>query len=231
MLCFSSKQSVDRTGRRRLARLVLAGALLGLSASMALSAPESSGVDGQALALTRRPDGLFLSARLPLEFSPAMEDVLRKGVPLHFLWQADVILSRWYWMDKTVASASRSVRLAYQPLTRRWRLSYASGSSGAAGLQYALHQNFDSLTEAIAGVGHVSNWKLADASRWNPGGEQRVEFGFSLDINQLPRPFQLGLFQQSGWNMSLQKTLAIPDRITPDADAAQSSEGRVEGEP
>lgn len=229
MPCCSSDRSADEAFDRRRALRALAGSLLGLGAAAVLAAPESFG-DGPQLMLARRSDGLFLSARLPLELSPAMEEVLRKGVPLHFLWQAEVILSRWYWVDKTVASAARTVRLAYQPLTRRWRLSYASGTPGASGLQYALHQNFDSLSEALASVGHVSNWKLADAARWNAGGEQRVEFSFALDLSQLPRPFQLGLFQQSGWSLALQKTLPVPERITPDADAA-TPEGRTEGEP
>ncbi len=216
MPCCSSDRAEDVS--RRDALRVLAGVLLGLG-SVARAQPSGD------LVLVRRSDGLFLSARLPVELSPAMEEVLRKGVPLHFLWQADVILSRWYWLDKTVASAARTVRLAFQPLTRRWRLSYASGT-GASGLQYALHQNFDSLSDALASVGHVSNWKLADTVR--SGGEQRVEFSFALDLSQLPRPFQLGLFQPSGWNLSLQKTLPVPEHITPDADA--QPEGRIEGE-
>ncbi len=228
MPCCSSDWSADDGVSRRRALRALAVALLGPGA--VLAAQEASGPDGAQLALTRRSDGLFLSARLPVELSPAMEEVLRKGVPLHFLWQAEVILSRWYWLDKTVASAARTVRLSFQPLTRRWRLSYATGTPSATGLQYALHQNFDSLSDALASAGHVSNWRLADAARWSPGGEQRVEFSFALDVSQLPRPFQLGLFQQSGWNMSLQKTLAVPDRVMPDADAAQQPEIRIEGE-
>ncbi len=230
MPCCSSGRLPEQAADRRLALRALAVSLLGLGAGAALAALEPPGPDGQMLVLTRRSEGLFLSARLPLEISSVIEDVLRKGVPLHFLWQAEVILSRWYWLDKTVASAARTVRLAYQPLTRRWRLSYASGTPGSGGLQYALHQNFDSLAQALASAGHVSNWKLADAARWSAGGEQRVEFSFALDLSQLPRPFQLGLFQQSGWNISLDKTLAVPDRITPDADVAPP-EIRTEGEP
>jgi hypothetical protein len=224
MPCCSSDRLAEDTGRRHALR-ALAGALLGLGAAAVLAAPESA--DGQ-LVLLRRSDGLFLSARLPVELSPAMEEVLRKGVPLHFLWQAEVILSRWYWLDKTVASAARTVRLAFQPLTRRWRLSYASGTPGASGLQYALHQNFDSLSDALASVGHVSNWKLADALRPSPGGEQRVEFSFALDLSQLPRPFQIGLFQPSGWSLSLQKTLPVPERLTPDTEV--QPDGRIEGD-
>lgn len=198
--------------------LALAAALL-LTAGPVSAALESPAADPAQLVLSRRSDGLFLSARLPLEISSTVEEVLRKGVPLHFLWKADLIQSRWYWLDKTVASVARTVRLAYQPLTRRWRLSYASGTPGAAGLQYGLHQNFDSLADALLSAGHVSNWKLIDAARWNGAGEQRVEFSFALDLTQLPRPFQLGLFNQSSWNISLQKTLDVPDQISNEAES------------
>lgn len=181
------------------------------------------------LSLVRRSDGLFLSARLPLEISPTVEEVLRKGVPLHFLWKAELIQSRWYWLDKTVASVARTVRLAYQPLTRRWRLSYASGAPGTTGLQYGLHQNFDSLADALVSAGHVAGWKLIDAARWSSAGEQRVEFSFSLDLTQLPRPFQLGLINQSSWNITLQKTLDVPDQVSNDAEPVPP-DSRLEGE-
>jgi hypothetical protein len=216
MPCCSNARLPEQALGRRQALRALAGSLLVGSTVVSRAAQDPPLAESQLLTLARRSDGLFLSARLPVEISPAMEEVLRKGVPLHFLWQAEVILSRWYWLDKTVARAARTVRLAYQPLTRRWRLSYATGTPSATGLQYALHQNFDSLSEALASAGHVSSWKLADAARWNPGGEQRVEFSFALDLSQLPRPFQLGLFQQSGWNIGVQKTLPVPGQITPD---------------
>ena len=229
MPCCSSRRRLDGLSRR--AWLALAGALLFAGgAGSALAAPEPSAPEAPQLALSRRSDGLFLSARLPVEISTAIEDVLRKGVPLHFLWKAEVIQSRWYWLDKTVASAVRTVRLAYQPLTRRWRLSYATGMPSATGLQYALHQNFDNLTDALSSAGHVSNWKLADAARLGAGGEQRVEFSFALDLSQLPRPFQLDLFNQSSWNITLQKTLAVPDRIGQEAESVLP-EPRPDAEP
>jgi len=199
--------------------LALAAALL-LAAGPASAASELPAAEPVQLALVRRSEGLFLSARLPLEISPTVEEVLRKGVPLHFLWRADLIQSRWYWLDKTVASVARTVRLAYQPLTRRWRLSYATGMPGASGLQYGLHQNFDNLADALLSAGHVANWKLIDAGRWSGADEQRVEFSFALDLSQLPRPFQLGLFNQSSWNITLQKTLDVPDQISNEAEPA-----------
>lgn len=220
-----------RQSGRRQAVLALAGILLVAAAGLPVRAAAEAGTaDSPQLALLRRSDGLYLSARLPLDISASMEDVLRKGVPLHFLWQAEVVKSRWYWTDKTVATAARTVRLAFQPLTRRWRLSYATGTPSATGLQYAVHQNFDSLADAISSAGHVSRWKLADASRWSPGGDQRVEFSFALDLTQLPRPFQLDLLNQSGWNITLQKTLTVPERIASESDAG-TADAQSESEP
>ena len=81
---------------------------------------------------------------------------------MYFVWQADVYRDRWYWTDKRVSSVVRTFRLAYQPLTRRWRLSQAHDGvtgAGAAALQYALHQNFESLDEVLAVVGPSASGK------------------------------------------------------------------------
>ena len=121
-----------------------------------------------------------------------MEEVLRKGVPLHFSeGRADPVALVLGRQDRCQRRAHRQAGLP--AADARWRLSYASGTPGASGLQYALHQNFDSLSEALASVGHVE-LEAADAAlerRWRTA----VEFSFSLDLSQLPRPFQLGLFQ------------------------------------
>lgn len=204
-------------GRRGiLLALLLAGLVTG-GWGTALAA---EAVGGEALpppSLVRRTDGLYLNARVPMDISSAMEDVLRKGVPLYFLWQIDIYQHRWYWTDKVVASAARTVRLAYQPLTRHWRLSYGSGGPSSTGLQYALSQGYENLSDALAAAGKVSNWRIADAGLAYDNG-QRAELRFSLDLTQLPRPFQLSLFNQGGWNVSYQKTLTIPERIRIDSE-------------
>lgn len=176
----------------------------------------------QQLALQRQGEGLLLSARLDLEASPPVQDALLRGVPLYFVWQADVYRSRWYWTDKRVASAVRTLRLAYQPLTRRWRLSLSNetgAGSGGAGLAYALHQNYDNLADAMAGVGRVSRWKVSDANRLQADEEHRVELTFRLDLALLPRPLQIGVAAQSDWTMELQRRLEVPERPEPETPA------------
>lgn len=158
--------------------------------------------------LERTGEGLFLSVRQPLDLSPAVEEVLYKAVPIFFTHQVDVTEPRWYWTDKRVTSAVRTLRLAYQPLTRRWRLSVASGQAGGAGSpSYALHLNFDTLSEAVAAIGRVARWKVADAAALEADERYRVEYRFRLDLSLLPRPFQIGVANQPEWAIERQQRL------------------------
>lgn len=195
--------------------LVCCGLLLGGALPVQAAEPEI-----RQAALHRTTEGLFLSARLTLNPSPAVEDALLKGVPLYFVWEAEVLRDRWYWTDKRVATSMRTWRLVYQPLTRRWRLSLSTdleATSGGAGLQYALHQNFDSLAEALASVGRVLRWKVADAARLDTDSDERVAWRFGLDLTLLPRPFQYGMANQPEWVIELQQRLDVPRQIEPAA--------------
>ncbi len=163
--------------------------------------------------LNRQADGVLLSVRLTLEPSAAVEDALLKGVPVYFVWQADVFRERWYWTDKRMSSASRTLRLAYQPLTRRWRVSVSTDNSvGGSGLQYALHQNFETLREALSSIGRTANWRITEAGRLEEGVEYTAQWRFRLDLTLLPRPFQIGVTNQTGWDVEVQRLIGVPAR-------------------
>jgi hypothetical protein len=171
--------------------------------------------------LQRTVQGVRLNVRLDLQATPAVEQALIKGVPMYFVWRAEMIRDRWYWYDKRETQVSRTLRLAYQPLTRRWRLSVSTESdavSGAPGLTYALHQSFDSLKEALAVVGRVTGWQVADASHMSDA-DMRVEWGFELDLTLLPRPFQLGMANEPDWRISVRERLDVPPRTWPDPES------------
>ncbi|WP_157694134.1 DUF4390 domain-containing protein [Hydrogenophaga crassostreae] len=172
--------------------------------------------------LQRTAQGVRLNVRLDLQATPAVEQALIKGVPMYFVWRAEMIRDRWYWYDKKEVSVSRTLRLAYQPLTRRWRLSVSiegDADSGTPGLNYALHQSFDSLNEALAVVGRVAGWRVAEASNMSEG-DLRVEWRFELELALLPRPFQLGMANEPDWNISVQQRLDVPSQAQPDTDQA-----------
>lgn len=184
------------------------------------------------LNLQRTPEALYLSGRMDIFPEQVVEEALLKSVPLYFVWQADVYRERWYWADRRIASVTRTLRLAYQPLTRRWRVSLsndAAVNAGGAGLQYALHQNYDSLADALAGVARVSRWKIADAARLPTDENHRVEFSFRLDLSLLPRPFQIGLGNQPGWTIEIRDEIAVPNRVEPERAPAPAPDlGAVE---
>lgn len=182
--------------------------------------------DRNLVTLERTADGLFLSARLPLDLPAALEDVLYKGVPLHFVWQAQVLRDRWYWMDERMAQQTRVVRVAYQPLTRRWRVSVGSGWPADGAALNALHQNVDTLPDALAVVARVSNWRLLDPGRLDSDQSYRLEFRFYLDAGLLPRPFQIGIKSSGDWNISYEQVLEVPVATT-GMPVSQSPEGAL----
>lgn len=176
-----------------------------------LSGPSGlSATELEQLSLERTEEGLFLSSTLRLDLAPAMENALERAVPIYFVVQADVLKTRWYWADKKSTSASRTYRLAYQPLTRRWRVSVSSGAGPATGLQYALHQNYESLNQAVTSIARVSRWKIAEPDRLEGEGEYYLNYQFKLDLALLPRPFQLGMTTQPEWNIDLRRSLPVP---------------------
>lgn len=156
--------------------------------------------------LERASGSILLSAAVKFDLPPVVEDALLKGVPLFFVAEADVYRERWYWTDKKVAAAERHMRLVYQPLTRRWRLSVASGVIASNGLGVALNQGFDTLADALAAVRRLSRWKIADVADLDAELRHRVEFRFRLDVSQLPRPLQIGALGQADWSISTAAT-------------------------
>ena len=154
----------------------------------------------------RGDDGVYLSTVVRFDLPAVVEDALLKGIPMFFVAEADIYLSRWYWADKRVANATRTIRLAYQPLTRRWRVNIVSGLiNSSAGLRATLNQNYDTLPEALSAVQRLSRWRIADNSEVEPDVTHKLEFSFSLDLSQLPRPFQIGVAGQKDWTISAQQ--------------------------
>ena len=180
------------------------GWLLGLCLAWACWLPiraQAEGVEVTQLQLERSAEAVLLSASVQFELPQAVEDALLKGIPVIFVAEADLYRERWYWTNKKVVSAQRHMRLAFQPLTRRWRLNVAAGVF-TPGLGMALTQTFDTLPDALAAVQRISRWKIAEATELEPGQRHLVEFRFRLDASQLPRPLQIGTLGDTDWSLS-----------------------------
>ena len=169
---------------------------LAVGASLA----HADGIELSALDLTRGDEGLLLGYTASVVLPHAVEDALQKGVPLHFVAEAEVLRSRWYWRDKRVARATRTWRITWQPLTRRYRVNFGS-----------LSQSYDSLSDALWVVQRATRWKLAEAGDLDDGNGQYLEFSLRLDTSQLPRPLQISFGGQAEWALEVERRLAVPE--------------------
>jgi hypothetical protein len=172
------------------------------------------------LRMERSDDSVYLSAAVRFELPMVVEDALLKGIPMFFVAEADIYRDRWYWYDKRVTTATRTMRLAFQPLTRRWRLNILPGAISVTGLRASLSQNYDSLPEALGAIQRISRWRIADAAEIDAASRHNVEFRFRLDLSQLPRPFQIGVAGQRDWTIAVEDSrqlVAEPLRDMPQA--------------
>jgi hypothetical protein len=178
----------------RIGRWCLLALLWGLSV---LATPVlAQEVELKQLKLERRDGELMLDFSTRLSLGAAIEDALRRGVPMYFNAQATVYRNRWYWRDERMGRATRTWRLAYQPLTASWRLSLGG-----------LSQGYQSLSEALAPLTRVSGWRLLELDKIEPGERYYVDFSFKLDNSQLPQPMQIDL--GGDWKLSVERSLRV----------------------
>lgn len=168
--------------------------LLLASTSLAPMAAAQTAPEVQSFEVTRGDDGVTVAFSLNFELPRGVEDALYKGVPLYFVAKVELLRERWYWRDKRVSVAERTWRLAFQPLSRKFRVSFGG-----------LNQSYDSLADALVAVRRVTSWRVADAGAVDDGGGHYVEFSYWLDTSLLPRPLQIGLGGQADWNLRVEK--------------------------
>jgi hypothetical protein len=206
--------------------------LLGFCLGLLLAGPGSAAAaDITQLRTERADDGIYLSAVVRFDLSAVVEDALLKGIPAFFVIEADLYRDRWYWRNPRISSAARTLRLAYQPLTRRWRVNIVPGLiSSSGGLRATLSQNYDSLPEALSAVQRVARWRIAEVSELDPQGDYLLDLNFRLDLSQLPRPFQIGVAGQRDWTIAARsknplrlERAAVPVALQPGPAAAASA--------
>lgn len=197
---YCKKQWLDRLWRSLWA--------LGLAMVVGWAQAQST-TDIAQFQVERVDDEIQVSAQLVFDLPPPVEDALLKGIALYFVVEVDVLRERWYWYDKKVAGVERQMRLAYQPLTRRWRLSHTAGSGREPTLGLALSESFDTLEQALAAIKRISRWKLINAAELDPTTKYRAEMRFRLDLTRLPRPFQIGALGQTDWDLTATSVTSV----------------------
>ena len=136
----------------------------------------------------------YLEANFEVELTHTLEDALNKGLPLHFIVEFELIRPRWYTLylwNKSVLELEQNYRLSYNALTRQYRLSLG-----------ALHQNFDTLNDALALMGRLRPRFMAEADMLDKGKVYEAAIRMRLDVSQLPKPLQISALASRDWNLA-----------------------------
>lgn len=196
--------------QRRGLALAMAAALGGLAGVPTLlhaqdggsvSVEGSAGAEKTALQLQRDGDALLLSTTLNWALPEMVQDALLKGIPVHFIAEADMLQERWYWRDRELLRALRYMRLSYQPLTRRWRLYTGSQPFEGQGLAVALSSSFDALDDAVKAMQRIVRWRVGQVADLPSSGAALLQLRFRIDVSQFPRPLQIGALGRADWNL------------------------------
>ncbi len=134
---------------------------------------------------------VLLSAEFDFALTAALEQALDKGVPLYFTVDFELARTRFLWFSEKVAEWSITYRVSYSSLTRQYRV-----SSGPLG------QAFESLDGVERFVGRVASRPVARAEDLSKGVSYEAAVRMKLDINQLPKPFQVNALASREWQLS-----------------------------
>jgi len=166
--------------------------MLALLAQLPLAAQAGDTVETVQAQLERSEDGYKLLASFAFELNRGLEDAINRGVPLSFTTEVELTRPRWYWFDEKALFASRTVRISYNVLTRRYH----------AAISGSLQQSFSTLDDALALIRHPGRWLVADKGALKAGQTYQVGVRMRLDVTQLTKPFQVNALNNSDWQMA-----------------------------
>jgi hypothetical protein len=142
------------------------------------------------VSLTPLEKSWALNADVQLELSPALEQLVNKGVTLHFVTEFQLTKKRWYWLDNKIVDVQRVSKISYQALTNQYRVTLGTFSLTAA-----------SLKQALAAVRTIEDWMVIDATAVELKQPYQAAVRIRLDTNQLAKPFQVNAINSKSWNL------------------------------
>ena len=171
--------------------VALAALLLGAMLALAAATAHADAIATKSAELRIDDGEVLLTAEFDLTFNATLEEALQNGIPLYFVLDFELTRSRWYWLDEKVAQASIAYRVSYTALTRQYRV-----SSGLLAL------TFNTLEEVQRYVGRVTSRPVAAASLLSKGTRYDAAVRLRLDVNQLPKPFQVNALASREWTLA-----------------------------
>ena len=161
--------------RRHVLRLLVASVV-----AVAASLSRADTIPTISASLSIDEGDVLLSAEFGFALTPALEEALEKGIPLYFTIEFELQRTRFLWFPQKVAD---------------WSISYRV-SSGPLG------QTFESLDDVQRFIGHVAGRPVARVDDLVKGARYEASVREKLDVNQLPKPFQVNALASRDWQLA-----------------------------
>ena len=152
----------------------------------------AEGIDITSASLEKTDEGYKLALNVDLELNRGLEDAIMRGVPLYFTTEVEISRPRWYWFDDRAVSTSQTIRISYNVLTHQYH----------AAIIDHLQRSFNSLDDALMMVRRPNRWVVADNDALKRGQTYDVAVRTGLDVERLPKPFQVNALNNSDWRFS-----------------------------
>jgi hypothetical protein len=173
---------------------LLRGPLLALAMALYAATGRGEGIHIKSAELIASDATYSLEANYEITLSYTLEEALLRGLALPFVIDFELIYPRWWTLslwNRTIAEFRQQHRLSYNALTRQYRLSFGN-----------LHQNFDTLEEALGVLGRVRERVVFAREDIDPDKVYLAELRLRLDTSQLPKPLQINALGSREWNLS-----------------------------
>jgi len=178
-----------RLALRRLGGLA-AGAALGSLAAGVSRPARADAIGVQSAEIRADDDDYVLNAEFDLTLNATLEEALHRGVPLYFVLEVEIGRPRWWWFDEKVLTSTTQYRIAWNALTRQYRVS--------SGL---FAQTLYSLDEVQRFLSRVNSRPVARRDELQKGARYEAALRLRLDVAQLPKPFQVDALASREWTL------------------------------
>ena len=163
-----------------------------LTATAAFAAASSIQIKSAELQL--QEEHYSLSADVVIDFDDEIEEAIRKGVPLDFLIEFQIVTPRKYWFDDEIITASQHIVLSYHALTKQYLVNRGN------------HQkSFETLSEAKLELAELGDWEVAEKSLLEKNEVYNAALLIRLDQTKLPKAIQVDAIASEKWNLSSRK--------------------------
>lgn len=146
---------------------------------------------------------LYAEARIHYALTPTVEQALENGVALVISQNLRLEKPRWWWRNARLADLTRSYRLQYHAISRRYVMTWlASGES----------RSFRSLDALLLELGRIDAWPVARIARLTTDSDYQLRLQSRLETDSLPRLLRTVALTDPDWQLESQPWTAAVSR-------------------